>query len=133
MKYLKKFNTHAEYELATLDLPNVSYCVDNNEVHYNSSYIGMAKVSGTNKFIPVYRGLPIGEGNSICVFTQSTPFEDIITNNIPWQPATQIANLVSSSSFKYQDGTTITNIIPNSSVPQDALSRYTNEPIFITA
>jgi len=35
MKYLKKFNTHAEYELATLDLPNVSLCVQENEVHYN--------------------------------------------------------------------------------------------------
>lgn len=36
-KYLKKFDTHAEYEEArqNLILPNVSYCEDNNEVHYN--------------------------------------------------------------------------------------------------
>ena len=40
MKYIKKFNTHAEYEayIASEDkvLPNVSICVDTpNEVHYN--------------------------------------------------------------------------------------------------
>lgn len=37
MKYLKKFNTHTEYENARqiLDLPNVSLCVQENEVHYN--------------------------------------------------------------------------------------------------
>ena len=38
MKYIKKFDTHAEYEaaLSSLILPNVSFCVDTpNEVHYN--------------------------------------------------------------------------------------------------
>ena len=37
MKYLKKFNNHTEYEEArqNLVLPNVSYCVSENEVHYN--------------------------------------------------------------------------------------------------
>ena len=36
-KYLKLFETHAEYEEArqNLILPNISYCEDNNEVHYN--------------------------------------------------------------------------------------------------
>ena len=39
MKYLKKFNTHAEYEVyeasgSDLVLPNVSYCHDENHVHY---------------------------------------------------------------------------------------------------
>ena len=54
MKYLKKFNTHAEYELATLDLPNVSYCVDNNDIHYNPydpynghAYVDLGLPSGT--------------------------------------------------------------------------------------
>ena len=40
MKYIKKFDTHAEYEAAesSLILPNVSFCVDTpNEVHYNPS------------------------------------------------------------------------------------------------
>ena len=38
-KYLKKFETHSQYEayINSQDaiLPNVSYCVDNNDVHYN--------------------------------------------------------------------------------------------------
>ena len=37
-KYLKKFNTHADYETFISDdfiKPNVSYCVQENEVHYN--------------------------------------------------------------------------------------------------
>lgn len=50
-KYLKKFDTHAEYLTFTQTedfiLPNVSYCEDNNEVHYNpyvSPYNGHAYV-----------------------------------------------------------------------------------------
>lgn len=39
MKYLKLFETHAEYSIyingQDTILPNVSYCEDNNEVHYN--------------------------------------------------------------------------------------------------
>ena len=37
MKYLRKFNNHSDYEQdrQILDLPNVSYCVQENEVHYN--------------------------------------------------------------------------------------------------
>jgi len=38
-KHLKKFNTHAEYvsyiNRQNKVLPNISYCVDNNEVHFN--------------------------------------------------------------------------------------------------
>ena len=38
-KYIKKFDTHSSYEdfIQTEDfiLPNVSYCVDNKDVHYN--------------------------------------------------------------------------------------------------
>ena len=38
-KYLKKFDTHSEYNTYITGsdkvLPNVSYCVDNNDVHYN--------------------------------------------------------------------------------------------------
>ena len=38
-KYIKLFNTHAEYETyingSNKILPNVSYCEDNNEVHFN--------------------------------------------------------------------------------------------------
>lgn len=43
-KYLKKFDTHAEYNTYINGqdkiLPNVSYCVDNNDVHYNP-WIGL--------------------------------------------------------------------------------------------
>lgn len=35
MKYLRKFENNAAYESATLDLPNVAYCKEENEVHYN--------------------------------------------------------------------------------------------------
>ena len=37
MKYLKLFTSHSDYNTAKngLDKPNVSYCVDNVEVHYN--------------------------------------------------------------------------------------------------
>lgn len=41
-KYIKKFDTHSDYEdfIETEDFikPNVSYCVDNIEVHYSSAY-----------------------------------------------------------------------------------------------
>ena len=39
MKYIKKFDRHADYEAyingGGAVLPNVSYCVDRNEVHFN--------------------------------------------------------------------------------------------------
>jgi hypothetical protein len=57
MKYLKKFENHASYEEARqiLDLPNVSYCVTENEVHYNPfvdpynghKYVDLGLPSGT--------------------------------------------------------------------------------------
>ena len=46
LKYLKLFNKHSEYETYSADkmiLPNVSHCIDANDVHYNP--IGL-KVSG---------------------------------------------------------------------------------------
>lgn len=49
MKYLRKFQTHSQYEAATLDLPNVSYCVQQNEVHYNPKeykYVDLGLPSG---------------------------------------------------------------------------------------
>lgn len=56
MKYLKKFNQHTDYEtyMGSQDLiyPNVSYCVDRNEVHFNPDpYNG-------HKFVDL--GLPSG-------------------------------------------------------------------------
>ena len=36
MKYITLFETSTAYNVATLDLPNVSLTVDNNTVHYNS-------------------------------------------------------------------------------------------------
>lgn len=62
MKYLKKFKTHAEYEAykSSQDYltPNVSWCLDNNEVHFNKytspydpfnghEYVDLALPSGT--------------------------------------------------------------------------------------
>ena len=49
-KYLKLFDTHAEYESfiqTDFDKPNVSYCKDNDEVHYNS-YIDTRLVCNYN-------------------------------------------------------------------------------------
>ena len=41
MKYIKLFENHLEYEYFvlddTMDLPNVSHCVSENEVHYNNN------------------------------------------------------------------------------------------------
>ena len=38
-KYLKKFNTHNEYEeyasSGSMIKPNVSYCNDNKDIHFN--------------------------------------------------------------------------------------------------
>lgn len=54
MKYLKKFETHAEYEAYKNSqdyiTPNVSWCLDNNEVHFNK-YIKPEPVFAL-KFIP---------------------------------------------------------------------------------
>lgn len=61
MKYLKKFENHSQYEsyIATdYAKPNVSYCVSENEVHYNPfSYADeyltfVAKENGTFAFAP---------------------------------------------------------------------------------
>ena len=63
MKYLKKFENHSQYEsyIATdYAKPNVSYCVQENEVHYNpyvhdyaDDYLTfVAKESGTFTFTP---------------------------------------------------------------------------------
>ena len=47
-KYLKKFNTHSEYETyiggQDVILPNVSYCKDNNEVHCNSFSLSVVEI-----------------------------------------------------------------------------------------
>jgi hypothetical protein len=56
-KYLKEFDTHAEYESAksNLILPNVSICIQENDVHYNPTidpynghaYVDLGLPSGT--------------------------------------------------------------------------------------
>lgn len=58
-KYIKKFDTHSDYEdfIETEDFikPNVSYCIDNVEVHYNPAppmidgheYVDLGLPSGT--------------------------------------------------------------------------------------
>ena len=35
MKYIKLFNKHSEYEAYDILKPNISYCIQENEVHYN--------------------------------------------------------------------------------------------------
>ena len=60
MKYLKLFSSHSDYNTAksSLDKPNVSHCVQENEVHYNpwtyaEAYLTfVAKESGTFTFTP---------------------------------------------------------------------------------
>ena len=51
-KYLKKFENHTAYEASSLILPNVSICVQENDVHYNPSsptpqYVDLGLPSGT--------------------------------------------------------------------------------------
>ena len=58
-KYLELFDTHTEYDAFTKTedfiLPNVSHCIDNNEVHYNPyvdpynghAYVDLGLPSGT--------------------------------------------------------------------------------------
>ena len=84
-KYLRLFETHTEYEEArkNLILPNVSYCEDDNEVHYNpipdysNEYLTfVAKGSGIFTFTPqnsnvisysTDNGTTWTEGNSVSV------------------------------------------------------------------
>ena len=58
MKYLRKFSAHTDYETYITGnskvLPNVSYCVDENDVHYNPyvpmnviTYYASAKLAET--------------------------------------------------------------------------------------
>ena len=53
-KYIKKFDTHSDYEdfTETEDFirPNVSYCVDNKDVHYNSTQTLFAVEFESGKF-----------------------------------------------------------------------------------
>jgi hypothetical protein len=57
-KYIKKFDTHSDYEdfIETEDFirPNVSYCVDNKDVHYNSTQTLFALEIESGKFISFY-------------------------------------------------------------------------------
>lgn len=60
MKYLKLFTSHSDYNTAksSLDKPNVSHCIEENEVHYNpwtwaDEYLTfVAKENGTFTFTP---------------------------------------------------------------------------------
>ena len=58
MKYIKLFNEHPEYQeyiSGNADLPNVSYCIEEDEVHYNPyidpfngyEYVDLGLPSGT--------------------------------------------------------------------------------------
>lgn len=55
MKYLKKFSTHSDYATFTggtdFILPNVSYCVNEDEVHFN-------QIADTHEYVDL--GLPSG-------------------------------------------------------------------------
>ena len=57
-KYIKKFDTHSDYEdfIETEDFirPNVSYCVDNKDVHYNSTQTLFALEIESGRFISFY-------------------------------------------------------------------------------
>ena len=57
-KYLKLFDTQAEYEAfiqTDFDKPNVSYCKDNDEVHYNPlPYQGFCKLTLNDGSTVVY-------------------------------------------------------------------------------
>lgn len=61
MKYLKKFKTHAEYEAYKNSqdylTPNVSWCLDNNEVHFNKYTLPYDPFNG-HEYVDL--GLPSG-------------------------------------------------------------------------
>jgi hypothetical protein len=59
--FLKKFDNHTEYEEArqNLILPNVSYCVNENEVHYNP-WVEETRVVATFNVTSTSRPTPIG-------------------------------------------------------------------------
>ena len=88
VKYAKQFNTHSEYNTyitgSTKILPNVSYCEDNNEVHFNpvSEPIVIAKYNVTAR---------PGDATKICYSTSS--FSEIEIDEVV-QP-----NVVTSYTF----------------------------------
>ena len=88
VKYAKQFNTHSEYNTyitgSTKILPNVSYCENNNEVHFNpvSEPIVIAKYNVTAR---------PGDATKICYSTSS--FSEIEIDEVV-QP-----NVVTSYTF----------------------------------
>jgi hypothetical protein len=80
MKYLKKFENHAAYEAAesSLILPNVSLCVNENEVHYNPStpptptaetrVVATFNVENTSEPMPLYYCNEYSEKKGIDLF-----------------------------------------------------------------
>ena len=67
MKYLREFNNHAAYEAAkdSLILPNVSFCVQENEVHYKQKIMVVAKFNITDTSSPT----TIGNGKFMSGFS----------------------------------------------------------------
>lgn len=53
MKYLKLFTSHSDYNAAqsSLDKPNVSHCVNENEVHYNKKIITKIRYNASAKLV----------------------------------------------------------------------------------
>lgn len=85
-KYIKKFDTHSDYEdfIQTEDfiLPNVSYCVDNIDVHYNPIFWAYEYEPG--RFIAgeilndiLYLYAPTGSGNKWVFDTNGVVLENI--------------------------------------------------------
>jgi hypothetical protein len=71
MKFLKKFSLHADYEtyINSNDkiLPNVSYCEDNNDVHYNPWV--------ETRVVATFNVTSTSEATSIC--TSTSQFSEI--------------------------------------------------------
>lgn len=90
-KYIKYFDKHTDYETYINGndkiLPNVSYCFDNNEVHYNDIYSKelflRSRESIINDFLKKYQNdKPFYKINSAYTWFLVDKYGRIITNNL---------------------------------------------------
>ena len=71
MKYLKLFASHSDYNTAksSLDKPNVSHCINENEVHYNpwveTRLVGIVNVTSTSSATRIMDSLATSQFSQI--------------------------------------------------------------------
>ena len=113
MKYIKKFDTHTEYEEArqNLILPNVSLCKQENEVHYN----------------PIVPPQPIAPVGKVQVFAnpQCTEYANGYCKDV-WVRLNQGFGYNDAYSWgnPQESGTRLTVATPTDEFPQDEYGVY---------